>query len=167
MKTDLKELLARMMDENDWEPVELTSDNGATERFNQVALLPVGVESAKYVDETVEHNFAVLQPLNDRDEEIGRSIIVDITINEDGEYALSLVENQILIHDIMAEYKNVRGITADDIADEKDVPDEDDDSVSDDCDGDADEADEAADPVDEEKTKKKGFFARLFGKNRD
>lgn len=173
MQTDLKALLERMMDENDWEPVELVNDKGESARFSQIALLPASVESSKYVDESVEHNFAILQPLNEKDEETGRPLIVDIRIDEDGRYDMTLIDNQILIHEIMAEYREVRGITPDDLAEESDGedPDEDEDSDSSDDNGEEEETDgfahEESDEEDEEKEEKphkKGFFSRLFGR---
>lgn len=186
MQTDLKALLERMMDENDWEPVELVNDKGESARFSQIALLPTSIESRKYVDESVEHNFAILQPLDENDEEIDRPIVVDIIINEDGAYGMSLVDNPILIHEIMAEYKEVRGITPDDLADEADEDGEETEEAEEDSDfedpdreetsEEHDEAekveeteeDEPAEPEEEEeKPKKKGFFSRLFGKKED
>ncbi|MGM9679920.1 MAG: hypothetical protein ACI3XR_00290 [Eubacteriales bacterium] len=178
MQTDLKALLERMMDENDWEPVELVNDKGESARFSQIALLPASVESSKYVDESVEHNFAILQPLNEQNEEIDRPLIVDIRIDEDGQYDMTLIDNQILIHEIMAEYREVRGITPDDLADENDGEDSDENEDSDFADENEEEneqeeeaetdgacdSDGSDEEVKKEKPEKKGFFSRLFGK---
>lgn len=167
MQTDLKELLRRMMDENDWEPIVLINDRGDAERFDQVALLPVSVESRKYVDETVEHNFAILQPIDDAGEELGRSIIVDITIDEDQNYRLSLVDNPLLVHIIMVEYRDVRGITPDDLAinneGNEDAPDGEDDLATEEPE--AAEGENAGSESEKEDSGK-GFFARLFGKKK-
>lgn len=172
MQTDLKALLEQLMDENDWEPIELVNDKGESARFNQIALLPTSVESRKYVDESVEHNFAILQPLDENDEEIGRPLVADISIDEDGMYKMKLVDDQILIHAVMAEYKEVRGITADDLADGDEESEEDgtDESAGEDgLDDPEDISDDTGDnePSKEEKPKKRGFFSRLFGKKDD
>ena len=176
---DVKAILDKLMDENDWEPIEIVNSRGESARFNPIALLPTTVESQKYVDETVEHNFAILQPLDENGEEIGNPLVVDITVDEDGNYALIVVEKRELISEIMGEYREVRGITPDDLADAEteteDESDEDGEAESDQSEevNETDETEESdktdqsepsEDPDPAEKSEKKGFFARLFGK---
>lgn len=171
MLTDVKKILDQLMDENNWEPIEIVNSKGESARFNQIALLPTTVESQKYVDETVEHNFAILHPLDESGEEIGKPLVVDITVDEDQNYELTVVDDRELISEIMGEYREVRGISPDDLAekDEESGEDEDfaDDTESDESDEDEDAESEETGDEDEEKPAKKGFFSRLFGKKDD
>lgn len=164
MLTDVKAILDKLMDESDREPVEIVNDRGEKARFNQIALLPATAESQKYVDVTVEHNFAVLQPLDENGEEIGNPLVADITIDGDGNCALCVVEKRELISEIMGEYRKVRGITPDDLADNN----EENESGESGGESGEDEPEERSDsggiPGKEEKPAGKGFFSHLFHK---
>lgn len=165
MLTDVKKILDQLMDEENWEPIEIVNSKGESARFNQIALIPMTVESQKYVDESVEHNFAILHPLDDAGEEIGKPLVVDITIDEDKNYELIVVDHPELIGEIMAEYREVRGITPDDLAIENPLEDSDEEIGEESAeDG---EVGESEDEPAEETPKKKGFFSRLFGKKDD
>lgn len=166
---DAKAILDKLMDENDWEPIEIVNSRGESARFNQIALLPTTVESQKYVDETVEHNFAILQPLDEDGEEIGRPLVVDITVDEDKNYALTVLDKRELISEIMGEYREVRGITPDDLPDESEESEESDESDAADGEGEGEsepetepKADSESEP--DEKPAKKGFFSRFHRK---
>jgi hypothetical protein len=177
MQLDAKEILNKMLDESDWEPLEITNSRGETARFNQVGLIPAAVDSDLYEDEKVEHNFAILQPLDEEDQEIGNPLIVDLQKDEDDQYSASVVENPFIIHEVMASYRKTRGITPEDIpdpsapceveeedAEEKEETEEDQDDQE--MQNDQENLSAGESPSENTGASKVGFLSKLFGKKK-
>lgn len=181
MRSDLKKILEQLSDPENDAPIELENDRGEIARFSQMALIPVTTPSEEYEDEMVDHNFALLQPLNEEGEENGEYVIFDFLLNEDGEVSVSVVDNPYVMRSVITLYRQ-RGRLADEDPEEE-IPE---------CDsifggtlfGEAEvvedraEAEEEAAQLEEElisnvapekpekevKKEKKSFFGKLFGK---
>ncbi len=180
MKTeDIKELLDRLLDADNREPVEIVNSKGETARFGQIAMLPIAVDSEENEGEMVNHYFAFLQPLDDSDEAVGSDIIFDIA-EKDGDYTIDVVTDQYLITGLYDEYRKLRrsGSASDELVSGED----DDDEFSEDCETsewdetDADISDDIVEieseiveeikenEAESKSEKKKGFFKKIFGK---
>lgn len=149
MKTDIKELLDKMLDADDTAPVEIINDRDEKARFSQVALVPVTVDSEEYEGEKTEHYFTFLQPIDDDDQKTGDTVIFDISVGHGEKYAIDVVTDPYLINELYSEYQKMR----------KNGDGEEDEAIA--------ELDEeiAEDIKEAEKPKKRsGFFGRLFGK---
>lgn len=181
MRSDLKKILEQLGDPENDAPIELENDRGEIARFSQMALIPVTTPSEEYEDEMVDHNFALLQPIDESGEEDGDQVIFDFVMDEDGEVTISLVDNPYVMRSVMTLYRQ-RGRTAEEEPEEEQIAE---------CDSifggtlfgeaqtedDRAEAEEEAAQLEEElisnvapeKTAKKGkekksFFGKLFGK---
>lgn len=179
MRSDLKKILEQLSDPNNDEPIELENDRGEVARFSQMALIPVTTPSEEYEDEMVDHNFALLQALDENGEETEDQVIFDFVLDEDGEVKISLVDNPFVMRSIITIYRQ-RGRISDVETDEKEIAE---------CDSifggtlvgepeitdDRAEAEEEAAQLEEElianvapekevKKEKKSFFGKLFGK---
>lgn len=177
MRSDLKKILEQLSDPNNDEPIELENDRGEVARFSQMALIPVTVPSEEYEGEMEDHNFALLQPLDENGEETDDQVIFDFMQDEVGEVTISLVDDPYVMRSVITLYRQ-RGRTAD--VEEEEIAE---------CDsifggtlfGEPEVADDRADaeeeavqleeelisnvvPKKEEKTEKKSFFGKLFGK---
>ena len=149
MKTDIKELLDKMLDADDTAPVEIVNDRDEKARFSQVALVPVTVDSEEYEGEKTEHYFAFLQPIDEDDQKTGDTVIFDISVGHGEKYTIDVVTDPYLINELYSEYQKMR----------KNDDGEEDEALA--------ELDEeiAEDIKKAEKPKKRsGFFGRLFGK---
>ncbi|MBQ8287501.1 MAG: hypothetical protein IJX76_01870 [Clostridia bacterium] len=179
MRSDLKKILEQLSDPNNDAPIELENDRGDIARFSQMALIPVTTPSEEYEDEMVDHNFALLQPIDEDGEETGDQVIFDFIMDEDGEVTISLVDNPYIMRSVITLYRQ-RGRIADEEPEEEEVaecdsifggtltgePEAEDDR--------ADAEEEAAQleeelisnvvPEKEVKKEKKSFFGKLFGK---
>lgn len=149
MKTDIKELLDKMLDADDTAPVEIVNDRDEKARFSQVALVPVTVDSEEYEGEKTEHYFAFLQPIDEDDQKTGDTVIFDISVGHGEKYTIDVVTDSYLINELYSEYQKMR---------------KNDDGEEDEALAELDE--EIAEDIKEaEKPKKRsGFFGRLFGK---
>ncbi len=149
MKTDIKELLDKMLDADDTAPVEIVNDRDEKARFSQVALVPVTVDSEEYEGEKTEHYFAFLQPIDEDDQKTGDTVIFDISVGHGEKYTIDVVTDPYLINELYSEYQKMR---------------KNDDGEEDEALAELDE--EIAEDIKEaEKPKKRsGFFGRLFGK---
>ncbi len=181
MKTeDIKELLDKLLDADNREPVEIVNSKGETARFGPIALLPITVDSEEDECESVNHYFAFLQPFDESDEAVGSEIIFDIA-EKSGSYTIDVVTDQYLITGLYDEYRKLRrsgsendeltngeeadddnSSDADEISDEQET----DDNISDDI---AEIESEIVEEIKENEAeskseKKKGFFKKLFGK---
>lgn len=149
MKTDIKELLDKMLDADDTAPVEIVNDRDEKARFSQVALVPVTVDSEENEGEKTEHYFAFLQPIDEDDQKTGDTVIFDISVGHGEKYTIDVVTDPYLINELYSEYQKMR---------------KNDDGEEDEALAELDE--EIAEDIKEaEKPKKRsGFFGRLFGK---
>ncbi len=180
MRSDLKQILAQLSDPENDAPIELENDRGEIARFSQMALIPVTTPSEEYEDEMVDHNFALLQPLDENGEEVGDQVIFDFLLNEDGEITVSVVDNPYIMRSVMVLYRQ-RGRTAEVNPEEEEIPEcdsifggtlygeseETEDRVAAEREAEELERDLISDvaPVKQEaKKEKKSFFGRLFGK---
>ncbi|MBQ7355425.1 MAG: hypothetical protein IJW62_07900 [Clostridia bacterium] len=179
MRSDLKKILEQLSDPNNDEPIELENDRGEIARFSQMALIPVTTPSEEYEDEMVDHNFALLQPLDENGEEDGDQVVFDFELSEDGEVQVTLVDNPYVLRSVITLYRQ-RGRIAEEEPEEAEVAE---------CDSifggtlfgepevedDRAEAEEEAAQLEEElienitpekevKKEKKSFFGKLFGK---
>ena len=179
MRSDLKLILEQLKDPDNETPVLLENDRGETARFAQMALIPITTPSEEYEDEMVDHNFALLQPINDQNEEMGDELLFDFLVDADGEITLSLVDDPFIMRSVMTIYRQ-RGKLA-----EVEESEEDGDASA--CESifggtltdeteaadDRAEAEEEAAQLEQEliemiaptkKKEKKSFFGKLFGK---
>lgn len=178
MRSDLKLILEQLSDPDNDAPIELENDRGEVARFAQMALIPVTTPSEEYEDEMVDHNFALLQPIDENGEEDGEQLIFDFLVDAQSEITLSLVDNPYIMRSVITLYRQ-RGRLADEVEDEEeDLPE---------CDSifggtltgeaevveDRSEAEEEAAQLEQElienvapqqKKEKKSFFGKLFGK---
>ena len=108
MKTDIKELLDKMLDADDTAPVEIVNDRDEKARFSQVALVPVTVDSEEYEGEKTEHYFAFLQPIDEDDQKTGDTVIFDISVGHGEKYTIDVVTDPYLINELYSEYQKMR-----------------------------------------------------------
>ncbi len=179
MKTDLKKVLEQLSDPQNDAPIELENDRGEVARFSQMALIPVTIPSEEYEDEMEDHNFALLQPIDEAGEEAGDQVIFDFVADDMGEVKVELVDNPYVIRSVIALYRQ-RGRTAEVDPEEETVPECD--SIfggslfgDPEAEDDRAEAEEEAARLEDElisnatpekakKQEKKSFFGKLFGK---
>ena len=179
MRSDLKKILEQLSDPNNDAPIELENDRGEIARFSQMALIPVTTPSEEYEDEMVDHNFALLQPIDENGEESDDQVIFDFVVDEDGEVTVELVDNPYVMRSVITLYRQ-RGRLADEEPEEEAV--EECDSifggtltVEPEVADDRAEAEEEAAQLEEElienvapekevKKENKSFFGKLFGK---
>lgn len=178
MRSDLKLILEQLQDPDNDAPIELENDRGEVARFSQMALIPVTTPSEEYEDEMVDHNFALLQPIDENGEEDGDQLIFDFLVDAEGEITVSLVDNPYIMRSVITLYRQ-RGRLADDVEEEEERPE---------CDsifggtltGEAEVVEDRADAEEEaarleeelishvapskKKKEKKSFFGKLFGK---
>lgn len=178
MRSDLKLILEQLSDPDNDAPIELENDRGEVARFTQMALIPVTTPSEEYEDEMVDHNFALLQPIDENGEEDGDQLIFDFLVDAQGEITLSLVDNPYIMRSVITLYRQ-RGRLADDTEDEEEDLPECDSIFGGTLTGEAEvvedraEAEEEAAQLEQElidnvapqkKKEKKSFFGKLFGK---
>ncbi len=179
MRSDLRKILEQLSDPENEAPIELENDRGEVARFTQMALIPVTTPSEEDDEVMVDHNFALLQPLNEAGEEAGEVIIFDLLEDEDGEITISLVDNPYIMRSVITLYRQ-RGRLAEEEEEEEEIPE---------CDSifggvltgeapateDRADAEEEAAQLEEElisnvapnkakEAEKKSFFGKLFGK---
>lgn len=178
MRSDLKLILEQLQDPDNESPIVLENDRGEIARFAQMALIPVTTPSEEYEDEMVDHNFALLQPIDENGEENGDQLLFDFLVDAQGEITLSLVDNPYVMQSVIAIYRQ-RGRTAEDeVVEESERPE---------CEsifggtltGEAEVAEDRAEAEEEaaqleqelienvapqKKKEKKSFFGKLFGK---
>ena len=177
MRSDLKLILEQLKNPDNDAPIELENDRGEVARFTQMALIPVTTPSEEYEDEMVDHNFALLQPIEENGEEDGDQLLFDFLEDAEGQVTVSLVDDPYVMGSVITLYRQ-RGRLADDEVAEEELPE---------CDsifggtltGEAEETDDRADAEEEaarleeeliesvapkKKKEKKSFFGKLFGK---
>lgn len=177
MRSDLKLILEQLQDPDNESPIVLENDRGEIARFTQMALIPVTTPSEEYEDEMVDHNFALLQPIDENGDEDGDQLLFDFLVDAEGEITLSLVDNPYVMQSVIAIYRQ-RGRISDEEVENEERPE---------CDsifggtltGEAEavedraEAEEEAAQLEQElietvapqkKKEKKSFFGKLFGK---
>ena len=177
MRSDLKLILEQLKDPDNDAPIELENDRGEVARFTQMALIPITTPSEEYEDEMVDHNFALLQSIDENGEEAGDQLIFDFLEDAEGEITVSLVDNPYIMRSVITLYRQ-RGRLADDEEAEEDRPECDSifgGTLTGEAEVDEDRADaeEEAAQLEQElienvapqkKTEKKSFFGKLFGK---
>lgn len=153
MKTDVKELLAKLRDTQGEGVVEIVNSKDEVATFESVALIPIAIPDDDDEESILCHNFAFLQPKDESGESVGEVVIFDIVEDEDGECSIDVVTDQYLITELYDELRKLRRSGNDD--EEPVIMN--------------DEVEEES--IEDEKTEekhetieKKGFFGRLFGK---
>lgn len=152
MKTDVKELLARLRDTEGEGVVEIVNSKDEVATFESVALIPIAIPDEEDEEAVVCHNFAFLQPTDESGEAIGDVVIFDIIEDEGGECSIDVVTDQYLITELYDELRKLRRTS--DTDESADLTDDNEETQ------DASEKEEKV----PEKSEKKGFFGRLFGK---
>ena len=185
MRSDLKLILEQLNDPNNDELIVLENDRGEVKRFSQAALIPITTPSEEFEDEMVEHNFALLRPVDDNGKEIGDMIVFDFVEDEDGNLTINIVDDPYVMRDLITIYRQ-RGkkgelVLEDDEADAENAPEEcesifggtlmgesagADPIFEDDGEKTIEELEEElrADIAPKKAKEKKSFFAKLFGK---
>ena len=98
MLTDIRKFLDRLLDEDDWEILELVNDRGESAYFEQVCLIP---ES----DSTM---YAIMQPVTPDGQELGDEIIFSFNGADTADVTIDVVTDQYVIRDVYDEYQRLR-----------------------------------------------------------
>lgn len=98
MLTDIRKFLDRLLDEEDWDTVELVNDRGESAFFEQVCLIP----------ESDSVMYAILQPVDENGSELGDEIVFSFTDADTDDVEIDVVTDQYVIRDVYTEYKNLR-----------------------------------------------------------
>lgn len=177
MQSDLRAVLEQLADETNDQPIELINSRGEKAVFSQMALIPVATPSEEFEDEVIEHNFALLQPLDENGEEVGDRLVFDFVKDAAGEVTVNLIDDPYIMRSVMELYIQ-RGQQFMDAEEEQ---------SAEECESifggtlteEVQESEEADQSYAEEKEqalkelvssdksaegKKKGFFGKLFGK---
>ncbi len=125
MQTDIKMILDRWLDEDDWDAFELINDRAECASFEQLSVFP-------HDDGT----YAVCRPLDDFGNPCGQMLIFMI-YEDGGEYKIDVVTDEFVQDMIMDEFRDMRGSDEDlddlgDLGDDGFGDDDDDEDVSDD-----------------------------------
>ena len=151
MKSDVNEIYTKLLNENDWGPIEIINSKGETARFSQIALIPSDSDSNSI--NSVQHNFAILQPLDNGGNEIDKPIVIDF-INQNGELSMKFIDDQYIISDVFEEYHRIQSDNTDESNEWNEITD----NSQEVSESDTEEL------ITQNKKEKKGFFRRLFGK---
>ena len=98
MLTDIREFLDRLLDENDWEILELVNDRGESAYFEQICLIP----------ENSSTMYAIMQPVTRDGQELGEEIVFSFNGADTADVAIDVVTDQYVIRDVYNEYKKIR-----------------------------------------------------------
>ncbi len=103
MKTDVREFLNKLLDEDNWDIVEFENSRGDVAYFDQVCLLP----------ESDSVYYAILQPVNKEGDELDDPMVFVFENADSEDITIDLVTDQYIIHDVFAEYKRLRSSSDD------------------------------------------------------
>ena len=103
MLTNIREFLDRLLDEQDWDTVELVNDRNEHALFDQICLIPES-ESVMY---------AILQPVDDNGNCVGEEIVFSFENADSDAVTIDVVTDQYVIRDVYTEYKRLRSTDAD------------------------------------------------------
>ena len=98
MLTDIRKFLDRLLDENDWDILELVNDRGESAYFEQVFLVP---ESDSVI-------YAIMQPVTPEGQKLGDEIIFSFNGADTADVTIDVVTDQYVIRDIYDEYQRFR-----------------------------------------------------------
>jgi|GEM_PF-2254744 len=98
MIKDVRKFLDRLLDENDWDILEMVNDREERAFFEQVSLIP---ESEKTM-------YAILQPVDQSGNDIGDEIVFSFSNADTSEVAIDVVTDPYVIRDVYDEYKRLR-----------------------------------------------------------
>ena len=184
MRSDLKLILEQLTDPNNDENIVLENDRGEVKYFSQTALIPITTPSEEFEDEMVDHNFALLHPVDENGKEFGDLIVFDFVEDEDGNVSISIVDDPYVMRNLITIYRQ-RGKKGELVLDDENEEKEDavecesifggvltdeskgaDPIFEDDGEKTIEELEEElrADLSPKKKNQKKSFFAKLFGK---
>ena len=105
MRSDLKLILEQLTDPNNDENIVLENDRGEVKYFSQTALIPITTPSEEFEDEMVDHNFALMHPVDANGKEIGDLIVFDFVEDEDGNVSISIVDDPYVIRNLTTIYR--------------------------------------------------------------
>ena len=98
MITNIKEVLEKLLDESDWDTLEMINDRGEHALFDQVCLIP---ESDSVI-------YAILQPVDEFGNWLDDEIVFSFTDADTDDAQIDVVTDQYLIKDIYDEYRRFR-----------------------------------------------------------
>lgn len=105
MRSDLKQILEQLNDPDNNAPIQLENDRGEVKYFAQTALIPVTTPSEEFEDEMVDHNFALLRPVDENGEEIGDLLVFDFLEDENGQISISIVDDPYVMRDLITIFR--------------------------------------------------------------
>ena len=104
MRTNIREFLDKLLDEENWDIVELENSRGEVMYFDQICVLP----------ESDSTYYAILQPVAPNGDEIDDPMVFVFKNADSDDISIDLVTDQYVIHDVFAEYKRLRSSNGDD-----------------------------------------------------
>ena len=105
MRSDLKLILEQLTDPNNDENIVLENDRGEVKYFSQTALIPITTPSEEFEDEMVDHNFALLHPVDENGKEFGDLLVFDFVEDEDGNVSISIVDDPYVMRNLITIYR--------------------------------------------------------------
>ncbi len=105
MRSDLKLILEQLTDPDNDENIVLENDRGEVKYFSQSALIPITTPSEEFEDEMVDHNFALLRPVDANGKEIGDLLVFDFVEDEDGNVTITLVDDPYVMRDLITIFR--------------------------------------------------------------
>ena len=105
MRSDLKLILEQLTDPNNDENIVLENDRGEVKYFSQTALIPITTPSEEFEDEMVDHNFALLHPVDENGKEFGDLLVFDFVEDEDGNVSIAIVDDPYVMRNLITIFR--------------------------------------------------------------
>jgi len=131
MRTNIREFLDKLLDEENWETLELENSRGEIAYFDQICVLP----------ESDSTYYAILQPVDAQGDEIDDPMVFVFTNADTDDVNIDIVTDQYVIREVFDEYRLLRRADTEDDDDEEYDFDEEDELISLDELDDSDETD--------------------------